>query len=351
MSNEKAVLVGVDGSDASYKAAWWAANYAKHAGLTLQIVCAYSLPSYAAVSFDATYTTMGDDVAAHNDAQEILSKAKAIADEQGVGATTLIVTGDPSSVFVELSRNYRLIVIGNRGKGGLAERLLGTTSSSLPAYAYCPIVVVPYTDDDGNLMHLNNQIRRVAVGSDESKWGLKALQIAAGFADSWNAELDVLSAVPNISGLTGTGSAEEKSVMDSYLDDLTTRITPLLKTYPHLQVTKNVVPGSAVEALTQASKTHDVVVVGSRGRGGFTGLLLGSTSQGLLQHAVSPVYVVPRKYVEAEESGLKAAAEGGLIVETKDIDQISGVEQVSVKKAEPDQVADIESTIDPEHKG
>ena len=95
------------------------------------------LPSYAAVSFDATYTAMGDDNAAHSDAQEILSKAKAIADEQGVEAATLIVTGDPASVFVELSRNYNLIVIGNRGKGGLAERLLGTTSSSLPAYAYC----------------------------------------------------------------------------------------------------------------------------------------------------------------------------------------------------------------------
>lgn len=54
MINDKAILVGVDGSHASYKATWWAANYAKHAGLTLQIVCAYSLPSYAAVSFDAT---------------------------------------------------------------------------------------------------------------------------------------------------------------------------------------------------------------------------------------------------------------------------------------------------------
>ena len=85
----------------------------------------------------------------------------------------MIVTGDPASVFVELSRNYNLIVIGNRGKGGLAERLLGTTSSSLPAYAYCPIVVVPYTDDEGNLMHLNNTITKVAVGSDESKWGLR----------------------------------------------------------------------------------------------------------------------------------------------------------------------------------
>lgn len=298
MINDKAILVGVDGSHASYKATWWAANYAKHAGLTLQIVCAYSLPSYAAVSFDATYTAMGDDNAAHSDAQEILSKAKAIADEQGVEAATLIVTGDPASVFVELSRNYNLIVIGNRGKGGLAERLLGTTSSSLPAYAYCPIVVVPYTDDDGNLMHLNNTITKVAVGSDESKWGLKALEIAADFADAWGAELDVISAVPNMKG------SEDEGVMASFKEDLDVRIKPLEESHPNLTINKQIVPGPAVGALTKASYDHDVVVVGSRGRGGFTGLLLGSTSQGLLQHAVGPVYVVPRKYVEAAESRL-----------------------------------------------
>ena len=204
------------------------------AKLTLQIVCAYSLPSYAAVSFDATYTAMGDDNAAHNDAQEILSKAKAIADEQGVEASTLIVTGDPASVFVELSRNYNLIVIGNRGKGGLAERLLGTTSSSLPAYAYCPIVVVPYTDDEGNLMHLNNTITKVAVGSDESKWGLKALEIAAAFADSWGAELDVISAVPNMKG------SEDEGVMASFQEDLDVRIKPLEEAYPNLKINKQI---------------------------------------------------------------------------------------------------------------
>lgn len=341
MINEKAILVGVDGSHASYKATWWAANYAKHAGLTLQIVCAYSLPSYAAVSFDATYTSMGDDNAAHNDAQEILSKAKAIADEQGVEADTLIVTGDPASVFVELSRNYNLIVIGNRGKGGLAERLLGTTSSSLPAYAYCPIVVVPYTDDDGNLMHLNNTITKVAVGSDESKWGLKALAIAADFANAWGAELDVISAVPNVQG------GVEKGVLDSYMEDLNVRVKPLQETYPDLTINKTVVQGSAVNALTQASKDHDVVVVGSRGRGGFTGLLLGSTSQGLLQHSVGPVYVVPRKYVEAAESRADTVPSSPADVPAKPIDDIKGVEEIPIDKAAPDIVEAIETTIDP----
>ena len=344
MINDKAILVGVDGSHASYKATWWAANYAKHAGLTLQIVCAYSLPSYAAVSFDATYTAMGDDNAAHSDAQEILSKAKAIADEQGVEAATLIVTGDPASVFVELSRNYNLIVIGNRGKGGLAERLLGTTSSSLPAYAYCPIVVVPYTDDDSNLMHLNNTITKVAVGSDESKWGLKALEIAADFADAWGAELDVISAVPNMKG------SEDEGVMASFKEDLDVRIKPLEESHPNLTINKQIVPGPAVGALTKASYDHDVVVVGSRGRGGFTGLLLGSTSQGLLQHAVGPVYVVPRKYVEAAESRLDTVPSSPADVAPKSLDDIKGVEEVPVTKAEPEVVEAIETKIDPERQ-
>lgn len=333
MVNDKAILVGVDGSQASYKATWWAANYAKHAGLMLQIVCAYSLPSYAAVSFDSTYTSMGDDNTAHIDAQEILSKAKAIADEQGVEAQTLIVTGDPSSVFVELSRNYNLIVIGNRGKGGLAERLLGTTSSSLPAYAYCPIIVVPYTDDDGKTLHLNNTIQRVAVGIDASQWGIKALEISAELSDANGAELDVIDAVPGLQGVS-----DEDGVYDSYMEDLETILVPVREAHPDLKITKTIVPELAVSALTKASYDHDVVVVGSRGRGGFTGLLVGSTSQGLIQHSAGPVYVVPRKYVEAEKSRSDGIVDG-----------ISGVEKISVETADSAAAEEIQSSIDPQH--
>ena len=338
MVNDKTILVGVDGSHASYKATWWAANYAKHVGLSLQIVCAYSLPSYAAVSFDATYTAMGDDNAAHADAQEILSKAKAIADEQGVDAQTLIVTGDPSSVFVELSRNYNLIVIGNRGKGGLAERLLGTTSSSLPAYAYCPIVVVPYTDDKGNLMHLNNVITRVAVGSDDTKWGIRALQLAADFTNSWGAELDVITVVPANTNL------EDADVRHQFEEALDERLAPITAKYPDLKIRKTIVAGNAVETLTRASRDHDMVVVGSCGRGGFTGLLFNSTSQGLLQHSVSPVYVVPRKFVEPEAS--RAAAEPDQDVQTASIDEL--VKEVPGDRAGEDVEREIESNIDPQ---
>lgn len=109
---------------------------------------------------------------------------------------------------------------------------------------------------------------------------------------------------------------------------------PLQEKHPDLSVNCRIVPGSAVHTLTEASYSHDVVVVGSRGRGGFTGLLLGSISQGLLQHAVSPVYVVPRKYVEAAESRLDTVPGSPADVKPKPLDDISGVEALGVHRIE-----------------
>ena len=62
--------------------------------------------------------------------------------------------------------------------------------------------------------------------------------------------------------------------------------------YPELTITAEAVGDSPGRVLVEASRTASLVVVGSRGHGGFTGLLLGSVSQQLLHHSHSPVAVI-----------------------------------------------------------
>lgn len=354
----KPILLGVDGSDASYKAAWWAANYATHSHLKLSIVVAYSLPGYAAVSFDATYTAMGDDNAAWADSQSILAKAKAIALEQGLAEKdvyTFVVTGDPASTLVELSRNYDLIVIGNRGKGGLAERLLGTTSSNLPAYAYCPVIVVPYTDDDGNMVHLDSSIHNVVVASDESRWGARAIDVAGDLAAGWSAKLTVVTAAP-VRNRKGSKAEEEiRAALSSTAEGQDGRIQRIRDAYPDLEIESKTVPETASKALLAEADHADVIVVGSRGRAGLTGLLFGSKSQDLIQHSPKPVYVVPKKFVDATEwkaakpadVKVKSTESGDAIVSAKS-DEVLAV-TTTVEPAASGEVEALEEKIDPEH--
>lgn len=353
----KPILLGVDGSDASYKAAWWAANYAAHSRLKLSIVVAYSLPSYAAVSFDATFTAMGDDNAAWADSQSILAKAKAIALEQGLAekdVNTFVVTGDPSSTLVELSRNYDLIVIGNRGKGGLAERLLCTTSSSLPACAYCPVIVVPYTDDEGNMVHLDSSIHDVVVASDESRWGKRAIDVAGDLAAGWSAKLTVITAAP-VQNRRGSKAEEEiKAALTSTAEGQDERIQRIHDAYPDLEIESKTVPETASKALLAEADHADVIVVGSRGRAGLTGLLFGSKSQDLIQHSPKPVYVVPKKFVDATEwkadepadVKVKSTEAGDAIVSAKS-DEVLAV-TTTVEPAAGEEVEALEEKIDPE---
>jgi nucleotide-binding universal stress UspA family protein len=64
-------------------------------------------------------------------------------------------------------------------------------------------------------------------------------------------------------------------------------------THPDVNVERRLVEDRAASALIEQSRRAQLVVVGSRGHGGFTGLLLGSVSHALLHHADCPVAVVP----------------------------------------------------------
>ena len=302
------VLVGVDGSPASLAAADWAANYARVHGFGLHLVCAYSVPSFTAAALDGGYAAL-DDSAIAEGARAVLDEAVARVSVTGVRTTSAVATGDASAVLVELSADAATVVVGTRGRGGFAERLLGTVSSALPAHAHCPTVVVPHRehaeDREEHELPTRPAVRRIVVGVDGSPAAELALERAVREAEAWDAELTAVAGVP-----IGTGTSylawlpatiDHEAVLRDVAEGLDVVVDRVLADHPGLQVRRHVLDGTGAQLLTEFSTAVDLVVLGSRGRGGFAGLLLGSTSQAVLHHASCPVMVVTTRCKDDDE--------------------------------------------------
>lgn len=309
MEHEQVVLVGVDGSPASLNALEWAVAQARQVGWRLHLVCAYAVPTFAAASLDGGYAAL-DDTAIREGAQAVLDEAVARASGRGVDVTSALETGDPAGVLVDLSKQVCLVVVGTRGRSGFAERVLGTVSSALPAHAHCPTVVVPSREgedeDDGPTM----PITRIVVGVDGSDSAKVALQRAIEQAELWEAELTAVVAVPIGAGAGILGwlpaAVDRESVLADVKEGLNVAVDRALEGRD-LVVRRHALDGNGAALLSEFSTAVDLVVVGSRGRGGFAGMLLGSTSQQVLHHSACPVMVVPTR---VQDEGLPPIAMG-----------------------------------------
>jgi nucleotide-binding universal stress UspA family protein len=303
MTRPEVVLVGVDGSAASLHALDWATSYARRVGWSLHMVCSYSLPSFTAASLDGGYAAL-DDTAIQEGAKAVLAEAQARVADSGVPVTATVATGDAAGVLVELSKEHALAVVGTRGRGGFTERLLGTVSSALPAHAHCPTVVVPHRAEeagapdrrDGDMVH---EVRRIVVGVDGSPSAEVALRHAVGQAKVWGAELVAVAGVPLGTGAGILAWLPSQIDHEQVLADVKAGLDVIVDRFeaenPGMTIKRHVLDGSGAELLTEFSTAADLIVVGSRGRGGFRGLLLGSTSQAVLHHSACPVLVVTRR--------------------------------------------------------
>jgi nucleotide-binding universal stress UspA family protein len=304
MTRTESVLVGVDGSAPSLHALDWAAAYAQQVGWPLHVVCTYSLPSFTAASLDGGYAAL-DDTAIQEGARAVLEEARARAEAAGVRTTATVTTGDAAGVLVEMSREHSLVVVGTRGRGGFTERLLGTVSSALPAHAHCPTVVVPFRargkgdDTASDELPAVTPLRRIVVGVDGSPSAEIALRHAIRQAQAWDAELVAVAGVPVGAGAGLLAwlpaSIDHEQVLADVTEGLNVIIDRHEAEHPGLKIKRIVLDGTGAELLTEFSTASDLMVVGSRGRGGFRGLLLGSTSQAVLHHSACPVMVVTKK--------------------------------------------------------
>jgi nucleotide-binding universal stress UspA family protein len=301
MSRSAEILVGVDGSAASLHALDWAMQEAGVRGLGLRLVCGYALPSFAAASLDGGYAAL-DDSAIRAGAQAVVADAAARVTGSGLPVSSHVMVGDAAAVLIDESARVQLAVVGTRGGGGFAERLLGTVSSALPAHAHCPTVVVPTRrahkgDPPSDEPAVVRPVDRVVVGVDGSPQAELALRWAIREAKAWDAELLAVTGVPVAASTSALAWLPAAIDHDQVISDVAAALDVLIDRVAAAEpgsptVKRTVLDGTGAQLLTEYSVDTDLLVVGSRGRGGFAGLLLGSTSQAVLHHAQCPVMVI-----------------------------------------------------------
>ena len=205
-----------------------------------------------------------------------------------VEITTRLTHDDPTSALRRESRNARLTVIGSHGVGRLAGVLLGSVALSVASDNPAPVAVIDPERPGA-------PGGPVVVGVDGSPASEAAIAFAFDAAaargveltavHSWN-DTVVAGDFPEFALLVDPVAIEqEEHVL------LSEQLAGWREKYPDVTVNHEVVRGRPTNALLEASGQAQLVVVGSRGRGGFAGLLLGSTSQALIAHAACPVVI------------------------------------------------------------
>lgn len=291
MAGKPNILVGVDGSREALQAAEWAAARAKLNNAQLQLVCAYALPSYTAASMESGFAVIDNDVIRAS-AQTVVDETLTHLAKLGYQAEGRVEPGDPTAVLVQLSEQADLIVVGTRGTGGFADRLLGATSSALPAYSRCPVVVVPGRGADQQF----TPVKKIVIGVDGSRRSRKSLRRAIEEAALWGAQLTAVDAVPMASSAGVLAWLPATVDRESILRDVRDELKAICKAESAgigVEIHAHALDGNPAALLTEFSTAVELVVVGTRGRGGFAGVLMGSTSQSVLAHSTCPVLVVP----------------------------------------------------------
>lgn len=291
MAEKPNILVGVDGSREALQAAEWAAARAKLNNAQLQLVCAYALPSYTAASMESGFAVIDNDVIRAS-AQTVVDETLTHLAKLGYQAEGRVEPGDPTAVLVQLSEQADLIVVGTRGTGGFADRLLGATSSALPAYSRCPVVVVPGRGADQQF----TPVKKIVIGVDGSRRSRKSLRRAIEEAALWGAQLTAVDAVPMASSAGVLAWLPATVDRESILRDVRDELKAICKAESAgsgVEIHAHALDGNPAALLTEFSTAVELVVVGTRGRGGFAGVLMGSTSQSVLAHSTCPVLVVP----------------------------------------------------------
>ncbi|MEV7780171.1 universal stress protein [Kitasatospora sp. NPDC088351] len=281
-SERRPVVLGVDAVTTGAMTTAWAADEADRRGLPLRLVHAIPTPVHELRAFDEGRYHK----ALRERGDEALDRAAGVARERhpGLPVTTAVAEDVPALVLCRESAHAGLVVLGSRRLNRL-EEMLSTYSVTVPvsAQAHCPVVVVREPE------HVTQEPPYVVVGVDGSPASAAALDFAFGLAASRRAALRALW----VWQIRLFGRSDEQEVEQTLRRLLYESTAGRRDRHPEVTLTHEVLRDHPVEGLALASEHALAVVVGRRGRGGFTGMRLGSVPHGLLHRAHCPIVTVP----------------------------------------------------------
>lgn len=285
------IVVGVDGSDSALQAVRWAAYEARRLDTWLRLVHAYEIPiGYPPGFVDAR--ALRDALAARGRVWLAQARDVAAASASRLRADVVEENASAVSTLVKESRGAARVVLGSRGLGGFSGLLVGSTAVALAELAHCPVVVVRGKTADAPLPTTGP----IVVGVDGTPVSEAAIAFSFAAAAARETELIAVHTWTDLlldtAFAAGTNALDVTPLAKQAQTDLEERLANWHEKYPDVHVIRKVMRDRASKALLRHAEHAQLVVVGTRGRGGFRGLLLGSTSQHLLQRAPCPVAVV-----------------------------------------------------------
>lgn len=287
------LIVGVDRSAASQTALRWAAHEATLHNVALTIVHSVPTESFSAVEFvfaaPSVHLQQRED-----EARRVIDDALAVVrdatDGRGLKVESEIHHGPAVPTLVDLSRKARLVVVGSHGQGAFGRTLLGSVSTGLVHHAHCPVAVI--RDYDPTPSTPDN--RPVLVGVDGSQASELATAVAFDEASRRGVDLVALHAWSDVT-LFALPTDQWSGLRTSADAVLAERLAGFCQRYPDVTVKRQLVQEHPARHLCEQSESAQLVVVGSRGRGGFTGMLLGSVSTAVVHGTRTPVIVARRR--------------------------------------------------------